>query len=195
MFFDRIGSLTLTEIARMVSPSLSQSGLYCEIEFYYFKSDEDITSLTAYIISGDTTQRIWSASDSTIDDGWRRAVFQINRRISKFNILFEGILSGVLGPNEKTELAIDDISFKNCQSQISSTVKTSTLSNSCPTNVCNNGGSCAYSLDESGLCICNCLCISSFVGIYCENVKHKDKKCKYSINIDISKTIFDSFYS
>jgi hypothetical protein len=178
MLVDKIGPLT--ETARLVSPSLSQSGLFCEIEFYYFKSDEDLTLLAVYIISGDTTQRICSTSDSTIDDGWKKISVGINRRISKFNILFEGILIGVVEPNFKTELAIDDVSLKNCQKQtiqISSTSKTSTFSAVCPTNVCNNGGSCNYSLDKFGECICDCICLSTFVGSFCENVKQTDKKC------------------
>ena len=180
MLFEKIASLTLTEIARLVSPDLSLNGSECELEFYYYKADVNITSLGVYAISAQSTQRLWLTNDASNENQWKKAVIRINRSTNKFNIIFEGVL---LVPNENTQLAIDDISFLNCQAHASSTTastiktETSTISSNCPVNVCNNGGSCIYS-QQAGVCTCKCVCNSQYTGTYCENAKNKEKKCK-----------------
>jgi hypothetical protein len=119
-------------VARFVSPSLSQSGVQCEIEFYFYKSDSNVASLGLYILNDDfsTSERLWLTTGTSSNSAWTKTVIGINRRANRFKIYFEGIQ---MVSQFNTQLAIDDVDFKNCQSLSTTniiTTSTTTLSTS-----------------------------------------------------------------
>ena len=79
------------------------------MEFYYYKSDKNIASFGIYVSSSGYNQKLWLTTDST-NDGWTKAAVGLYRRTEKFTVMFEG---SQLIADGYTQLAIDDISFKN----------------------------------------------------------------------------------
>ena len=113
MYFDRAPG-TFSGIARLVSPFFSQSGIQCEMEFYYYKLDSNFVSLGVYIVNDeDYADRLWFTSGSSNNNSWTRTAVGIYRKPNGFKIYFEGVQ---LQPG-LSRLAIDDVSFKNCQTQ------------------------------------------------------------------------------
>ena len=218
LFFDRAPG-SFSGVARIVSPSFSQSGIQCEIEFYFYKSDSNVASLSLYILNDDfsTPERLWLTTVTSSNSAWTKTVIGINRRTNGFKIYFEGIQ---IVSQFNTQLAIDDVNFKNCQTLSTTTLSTSTSSTSssqmpvttatestnvptqstltttkpsaCPNNDCQNGGSCTY-IQEFNFCKCQCNCLEGFSGDKCEVRIESKKKCKNYKNFCSKSTIIYYF--
>ena len=114
IYYDRAPG-SFSGIARLFSPPFGQSGVQCEIEFYYYKSDSNVASFAVYIVNEDSNaEKLWLTTGTSSNSGWTKTAIGIYRRTNGFKIYFEGIQIVSQG---YTQLAIDDVNFKSCQTQ------------------------------------------------------------------------------
>lgn len=127
-----------------MSPFYSQSGTQCEMEFYFYKSDTNVASFGIYIVEDNNIDRLWLTTGTSNNKGWTRTSVGIYRRSNGFKIYFEGIQIVSQG---YTQLAIDDVKFKNCQTQ--STISCSTLNSfKCTNGQCLSSDSVGFNYKE-----------------------------------------------
>lgn len=113
---------SLTGLTRLYSPSFGPTGSSCELEFYYYKDDSSSILFSVFLQESDgDLQRLWKTEINSDNNFWTRVHLGLHNNNQKLRVYFEA--SGIkdLGDDYRPLLAIDDISFKNCERYYNST--------------------------------------------------------------------------
>ncbi|KAM7379552.1 hypothetical protein PAMP_005098 [Pampus punctatissimus] len=103
--------------ARLQSPSLPPSSLYCQIQFHFHISSECAGSLRVLMQQTDGSEAIlWSRSHNTVSH-WTPEYLPLGQHEQPYKIWFSGMNQASPGCSTSRDhiFAVDDISFLNCE--------------------------------------------------------------------------------
>ncbi|XP_077864144.1 MAM and LDL-receptor class A domain-containing protein 1-like [Saccoglossus kowalevskii] len=96
--------------ARLRSRLLMETGSHCEISFWYHMFGENIGRLDVYMLKSGISSRYWHLPGNQGDE-WKHGIVALGRINTPFEIMFSSYRGfGVYG-----DIAIDDVSFLNCE--------------------------------------------------------------------------------
>jgi hypothetical protein len=121
--FYELADGSVNGLTRLYSPVLRESSTHCEFQFYFYKFDRPEKSIlfSLFLIDFDNdVERLWKTDRNSLNNDWQRVTVGLHSRTPGFRLYFEASHIDDVYSFYKPQLAIDDTSFINCASNLTS---------------------------------------------------------------------------
>ncbi|XP_048242500.1 MAM and LDL-receptor class A domain-containing protein 2-like [Haliotis rufescens] len=100
---------SIKDTTTIITPTISQTGPQCQLQFYYFMSGNALGTLEVYMKFGSSMVQMWATS-GVHGTTWNKALIFLG-----YSQSFQIVIQARRGYSYRGDIALDDVSFINCK--------------------------------------------------------------------------------